>query len=112
MRNLNILIVSSFLFSIISCSGGTNYVGTGNTAQKTVSYEYSVDSPTFDVADATTTVNVTGVKGKKLYLAKYNMESTSTPSDSIRVLSSATGLQSAEADLSADLVTGGGFCQR
>ncbi|MBR0032780.1 MAG: hypothetical protein IJP61_10925 [Treponema sp.] len=41
MRNLNILIVSSFLFSIISCSGGTNYVGTGNTAQKTVSYEYS-----------------------------------------------------------------------
>ncbi len=41
MKNLNILIVSSFLFSIISCSGGTNYVGTGNTAQKTVSYEYS-----------------------------------------------------------------------
>ena len=102
MRNLGVLVAAFFVFFAVSCSDGSDggisapVMPQDTVPQDAAFYAYSADSPTFDVADSIKTVTVSGVKGKNLYLAKYNLDNGFTFPSEIRVLSSATGLKSVQ----------------
>ena len=86
------LLVFAF-FNACSSSGGSSSSSVP-ISDKTVPYAYDSSKPTFDIADTTKTVMLTGAKGKKIYLAKYNLNESSTPANDIRVLESADGVES------------------
>ena len=98
MRNLNILTVAFFFFFAVSCSNESDSENAPTIPQDTTpkagaTYSYSADTPAFDVTDTIKTVTVNGIKGKNLYLAKYNMSNVYVLPDDIRVVSETTGFQ-------------------
>ena len=97
MKKLTALVFSAFFIGLLAAcsSGGDNPIvipGESPISKITETYSYNSATPTFDVTDTTKKVIVNGAAGKKIYLAKYNLDKKSTPAGDIRVLKKASGL--------------------